>query len=341
MAGLLAVIALEQLEHPGRGHSADGHERASQRVLARRDWLASFLDFPDACLTMFRFTFAEIQQMSVDLATELHTPRLPPVNAVAAHYRALTVDDSNRIAILLAQCANPHIRLDNWAMHLGIADGTLSKMLHFDRASVIRGLRGELPAIIHPAVIVNMLKPLGSMPNARVLVDTTDTRIQDLVGAFNAHHKFPSIKPLVFVDGDSRLLGAETGWGGNESDLSIFEQSKFFAQIAPSLQPGQRLFVGDTAFRHSAIFYPLSEKIELKNVSQAQLPAFRLYNRQLQLYRARVEHAIGLAKHHWGAIKEVPGIYHMALDDIVNMIFLSWLFEARWQRLRAEHAAGD
>jgi hypothetical protein len=65
----------------------------------------------------------------VDLETELHTPRQSPVNGVALAYcRALTVNDSNRIAVLLAQCANPHIRLDNLAMHLGIADGTLSKM---------------------------------------------------------------------------------------------------------------------------------------------------------------------------------------------------------------------
>jgi hypothetical protein len=74
-------------------------------VLVRRNWLASFEDFPDACLTMFRFTFLEIQQTAVYLETELHTPRQSPVNGVALAYcRALTVNDS------------------------GIADGTLSKM---------------------------------------------------------------------------------------------------------------------------------------------------------------------------------------------------------------------
>ncbi len=80
---------------------------------------------------MFRFTFSEIQQTAVDLETELHTgtPRQSPVNGVALAYcRAFTVNDSNRVAVLLTQCANPHIRLDNLAMHLGIADGTLSKM---------------------------------------------------------------------------------------------------------------------------------------------------------------------------------------------------------------------
>lgn len=331
VAALSTTIAVEAQKHPGRGCSSGGLDRAPQRVLERRDWLSTFEDFPAAALTTFRFAVADVRQLAIELGPFLRMPR--PGKST---YRAPVVDEANRVAALLAQSANPHIRLDVLAMNLGICGGAASKMLQWDRVNVVRALRSELPAIVHPEILLEILAPLGSMPNARVLVDTTDTKIQDLIGSFNVHHMLPSVKTLVFVDRDARLLGVETGWGGAESDISIFHQSHFYQQIAPNLRIGQRLFVGDGAFRDMYTFFPLSDKIDLKHATGEEAAAFSLYNRQLQLHRARVEHAIGQAKHHWGAIKEVPGIYHMELDDIGAMIFLSWLFEARWQRLNIE-----
>jgi hypothetical protein len=218
-----------------------------------------------------------VRQLAVEVAPFLHIPR--PGHHI---YREPVTDDANRVALLLAQCANPHTRLDNLAMAVGVCAATLSNQLQWDRTNLLQALRGEFPALVHPDVLRAMLPPMGTMVGARLLVDTIDTKIQDLIGSFNVHHMQPTMKSFVVVDRDANLIGVEVGFGGAESDLRIMHSTEIYQELSSRLLPGERLFVGDGAFRDRFTFYPLSEKIDLKGLGAA-LPAFKLYNRQLQL----------------------------------------------------------
>jgi len=149
---------------------------------------------------------------------------------------------------------------------------------------------------------------------------------------FNAHHKIPSIKSLVIVAENGALIGVAVGWGGNEADIGIFQSSELYQNIVTFLSREEKFFVGDGSFRDGHTFYPLS-RAEIMAANVNIQPRLRVYNRELQLHRARVEHAIGHAKARWGALREIPGIYHMSFTDIIELIFASWLLEARFQRV--------
>ena len=251
-------------------------------------------------------------------------------------FREPVTNEENRVASVLEHVVNPCVRMDELARHLGVTSATVSKQLRVDMANMIDALRGELPALIHANELWSALDTMGLLAGARVLVDTTDTEIQDLVDAYNSHHKLTTMKSLIFVAHDGRLLGVETGFGGAESDSTIFRESAIYQQVHPYLQRGERPFVGDSSFHHPHCWFPLTEPEIKATGSPAARAPYRVYGKEVQLYRARVEHAIGHAKARWGSLKSIPAMNHTDIVDITNMIFLTWLLEARFQRLNYE-----
>lgn len=165
-----------------------------------------------------------------------------------------------------------------------------------------------------------------------MIVDTTDTKCKNMITNFNSHHQFFSIKSLVLVAENSALLGVVVGYGGNEADVRIFRESDLYRQIIAGLAGDERFFVGDGSFTDRTVYFPVQEQ-RLMEADPNLQPALRVYNAELQLHRARVEHAIGRAKTRWLAIRELPSIQHQDVETLISLIFASWLIEARMERL--------
>jgi hypothetical protein len=91
-----------------------------------------------------------------------------------------------------------------------------------------------------------------------------------------------------------------------------------------------RFFIGDGAFHDRLTYRPLNvDELE----ASGNDPALVAYNDDFQLHRSRVEHAIQHPKSRFGALKGIDGNKHMLITDICNLIFLSWLLDARYQRI--------
>ena len=178
------------------------------------------------------------------------------------------------------------------------------------------------------------LPPIGLLDDARVIVDTTDTKCKNMITNFNSHHQIFSIKSLILVAENSALLGIVVGHGGNEADVRIFRESDLYQQLIAGLAGDERFFVGDGSFTDRAVYFPVQEQHIMAANPNLQ-PALRAYNAELQLHRARVEHAIGRAKARWNALREIPSIQHQEVETLISMIFASWLIEARLERLSA------
>ena len=176
------------------------------------------------------------------------------------------------------------------------------------------------------------LPPIGLLEGARIIADTTDTKCKNMTTNFNSHHQFFSIKSLVLVAENSCLLGVVVGHGGNEADVRIFRESDLYRQIVSGLADGERFFAGDGSFTDRAVYFPVQEQHIMAADPNLQ-PALRVYNAELQLHRARVEHAIGRSKTRWSALREIPSIQHQDVETLITMIFASWLLEARMERL--------
>ncbi len=178
------------------------------------------------------------------------------------------------------------------------------------------------------------MSPLGILVGARLLVDFTDTRVKDKISNFNGNKRIASVRSLIFTTETGALLGMHVGWGGNEPELAALESSPIFQSLVSELAEGEKFFLADGSLRNKACYFPVNRP-ELAAASIDDRRALLAYNAALQARRARVEHAIAHAKHRWGAIADIPGIMHMSFDDIVDLIFLSWLLEARVQRLHS------
>ena len=313
--------------------------RATQHEYERFDYLALFAERPQAASKVFRFTVAQIKDMAAEVKPHINRARADTLHGVGATrrvFREPVTNEENRVASVLEHVVNPCVRMDRARATFGGESATVSKQLRVDMANMIDALRGELPALIHANELWSALDTMGLLAGARVLVDTTDTEIQDLVDAYNSHHKLTTMKSLIFVAHDGRLLGVETGFGGAESDSTIFRESAIYQQVHPYLQRGERPFVGDSSFHHPHCWFSLTEPEIKATGSPAARAPYRVYGKEVQLYRARVEHAIGHAKARWGSLKSIPAMNHTDIVDITNMIFLTWLLEARFQRLNYE-----
>ena len=251
-------------------------------------------------------------------------------------FRQPDTDDANRVASVLEHVVAPVKRLEELAHHIGVSVPTVSLQLRADIPNMIAALRHELPALVTADVLRETIEPIGLLLGCRLIVDTTDTKIQDLVDSFNVHHKYSSVKSLIVVSPNGSLVCVEVGFGGSENDGRILENSEFYRRLHPYLKQAERILLGDGAFRKPHVWFPLNATEVRAAGSPSARHALNVYNREVQLYRARVEHAIGHAKARFGAIREIPGIMHMNLSDLINVIFLAWLLEARYQRLNFE-----
>lgn len=348
VAALAAAEEAELLLHPGRGNGP----RLDQRVLTRHNFLATFDQHPAACRASLRHTADEVEVLTNEVRLFINRPRPAAAGSHAAddfaaailagqqpperRFRHPVTSDANRVASVLEHLVNPQLALETLGAHLGVSKATVSKQLRWDIVNMIEALRDELPALMHANIIRQVLEPMGPFADARVIVDSTDTRIQDLLTNFNVHHQFASLKTLLFVAEDGTILCVEVGYGGADADIRLLRESPWFTQLQQQLAAGERLLMGDGAFLHPHAYIPVNAvQLAAHPIQRAEL---LVYNSALQYYRARVEHAIGRAKHHWGAIAAVPGIKHMCVDDIINMILLSFLLEARLHRLAAAAA---
>ncbi len=343
---MFALVAAEEAHlhaHPGRGNGP----RALHRVLTRHSYLASFDQHPGACRACLRHTAPEVGALTNEVRAFINRPRPPEPGSPAADAYAVAIlagqeppnrrfrhpatRDEDRVASVLEHLVNPLLALETLGSHLGVSKATAGKQLRWDIINMIEALRDELPVLLHANVLRQVLGPMGPFADARVIVDSTDTRIQDLVTNFNAHHQFPSIKTLLFCAEDGTILCVEVGYGGADADIRLLRESPWFTELQQQLAVGERFLMGDGAFLHPHAYIPVNAvQLAAHPIRRAEL---LLYNQALQFYRARVEHAIGRAKHHWGAIAAIPGIKHMGLEEMTNMILLSFLLEARLHRL--------
>jgi hypothetical protein len=347
-SALMQLQAQEDTLHPGRGHSKTGH-RSDKRAYVRKCFLAEYEDNDDAAFAMFRFSVPEIRNMASDPAIKNSLEQPRPMSHQAAdaaaaaveprparYYRPPTTALEDRLAAVLTHTVHPETPLDELAMRLGVSSATASLQLRCDVAALLSALRDELPVLVHPAVVRQELDTMGLLVGAHLIVDTTDTAIQQMTNTFNVHHKLHTTKSLVVVAHDGTLMAVEVGYAGGESDLTIFRQSQLYQRLHAYLFAGERLFLGDGIFRHDHVYFPLSKPELAAEKDPVRHAALETYNKELQLYRARVEHAIGKAKGRFGALRSIPARSHMKLEDLINLVFLAWLLEARYARLHPE-----
>lgn len=317
---MFGLEELDRIEHPGTG-ALSGITPLTRA--ARISYLEQFRNYPDVCSKLFRFSFDQIVEITTESAPYLHRPR---ISSASQTYRSPDTSDQDRVALVLEHIVNPHTALDILANHVGLKKAAMSEMLRNDMTCLIDAMRHELPALIHPDFVHGVLMEIGVLP-AALICDTTTTATQRLANSFNAHKHLFGVKSLILVDKDGCLTAVETGFAGAEADLVAFEHSDVYRQIHQWLAPNERIFLWNTAGRNEHCIYPLSRP-EIHGIA-----ARKTFVADIAIRRSIVEHAIGEAKARFRSLKELPPLHHTKVEDIINIIFLCWLFEARYKRL--------
>jgi hypothetical protein len=180
--------------------------------------VATFAGNDAACMTKFRFNCEHLNDIAVQVAPQF----------ISADIREHKYSLLERIAVCIERCVNPLPALETLSKNYDIPKSTLATILRRDIPLLIEALRIEIPPIINPNLLAKCVSKIGIFASARLLVDTTFTRVQPLTNAYSVHYHCCCIKPLIVCTEDGTLLAIETGFGGGESDNTIFLQSGIF-----------------------------------------------------------------------------------------------------------------